>query len=323
MNVSTYPVRLKTKRRVVTGFFYITNFGLTPEQIDQQYAIAKAFFSLPSQVKLSYRAHLEEGNYNGYRPMACTEIQPGIYDNIESYNIFKFIPQTQRPQPDIIRQYSRDIEKFQRHMHQNVTYKILRLLATLLEIPDDTLENGHSYESNCDSALRYMMYRTKSDDDDNIEHKNVYLRGHKDNGTLTYVFQQPVAALQVKDPETGEWRFLRVPRGKVAVNVADILQFLTNGYLKAGIHRVIAPQVDQAKMDRLGLLYFVRPTDELPLRKLDSPFLRRAGYGKEGTQDDLDIPASEWVRERVKKNWNPPSANVDKGGGFMDKIFYD
>ncbi|KAG6006811.1 hypothetical protein E4U21_006702 [Claviceps maximensis] len=135
-------------------------------------------------------------------------------------------------------------------MHQHVTYKLLRLLAIIMELPDhEALVNGHL--------------------------------DHKDNGTLTYIFQQPIAALQVKRSEETDWEYPRVPADKVAVNVADILEFLSNGCIKAGIHRVVALPQEQANMDRLGLLYFVRPSDRLPLRRLDTPFLAR-GLGREG-----------------------------------------
>ncbi|KAK2593691.1 hypothetical protein QQS21_008599 [Conoideocrella luteorostrata] len=305
------------------GFFYITNIGLTQSQIDQQFAIAKEFFSCSPEEKLQYRAPLEEGSYNGYRPLGSVEVLPGLHDNLEFYNVFKFIPQTQRPQPQIILDYWKQIEIFHRHMHQDVTCKLLTLLAIILGLPEDTLVNGHSYEANCDSALRYMMYRARTADE-NRKYKDLYLRGHTDNGTLTYVFQQPVAALQVKRCADADWEYLRIPEGKVAVNIGDIPEFLSNGYVKAGIHRVIAPPEDQASIDRLGLLYFVRPSDRLPLKKLDSPFLKRMGYGKEGTEADLDIPASEWVRARVRKNWKGSvMAGVDaRREGFLTKVFY-
>lgn len=207
-------------------------------------------------------------------------------------------------------------------MHQNVTYKLLRIIEHILDVPEDTLVKGHLYESNCDTSLRYMMYRARSEEE-NRKYKDVYLRGHSDNGTLTYVFQQPVAALQVKHTKDSDWEYLRIPAGKVAVNVADILEFLSNGWIKSGIHRVIAPPGDQACMDRLGLLYFVRPSDDLPLKTLDSEFLQKAGHGKEGTANDLDILASEWVRTRVKKNWKGSVKEGDETAeGFLAKVFY-
>lgn len=51
------------------GFFYITNFGLSQEQVDRQFAIGKEVFQLPTEEKLKYRAELEKGGYNGYKPL--------------------------------------------------------------------------------------------------------------------------------------------------------------------------------------------------------------------------------------------------------------
>lgn len=51
------------------GFFYIVNFGLTQEEVDRQFAIGKSVFELPTEEKLKYRADLENGGYNGYKPL--------------------------------------------------------------------------------------------------------------------------------------------------------------------------------------------------------------------------------------------------------------
>lgn len=51
------------------GFFYIVNFGLAQEEVDRQFAIGKAVFDLPTEEKLLYRADLENGGYNGYKPL--------------------------------------------------------------------------------------------------------------------------------------------------------------------------------------------------------------------------------------------------------------
>jgi hypothetical protein len=37
-------------------------------------------------------------------------------------------------------------------------------------------------------------------------------------------------------------------------------------------------------VDRLGLLYFARPNNDLPLKTIDSPVLKREGY----TQNELE-----------------------------------
>jgi isopenicillin N synthase-like dioxygenase len=72
------------------GFFYITGFGLSQEEVDRQFAIGKEFFALPTEEKVKYKADLEHGNYNGYRPKGSGEILPGKRDNVEMYNVFKF-----------------------------------------------------------------------------------------------------------------------------------------------------------------------------------------------------------------------------------------
>lgn len=51
------------------GFFYIINFGLSQEAVDRQFSIGKELFTLPTEEKLKYRADLENGGYNGYKPL--------------------------------------------------------------------------------------------------------------------------------------------------------------------------------------------------------------------------------------------------------------
>lgn len=306
------------------GFFNVTNFGLTREQVDRQFAIAKEFFALSEEERRSFRAPLEEGIYNGYRPLGSIEILPGLRDNIEFYNIMKFLPQYERTHPDVIRRYYSEIETFHRHMHEHVAYKLFRLLAIILEIPEDELENGHLYDSNCDSGLRYMCYRARSKEE-NEKFKHLYSRGHTDNGTITFVLQQPVAALQVKKYDNSDWEYLRIQPGTIAVNIADLLTILSNGYLKSGVHRVIVPPEDQQHQDRLGVLYFVRPSDRLKLKTVDSPLLQRLGYYKEGI-NEIDVPASEWTRTRIKKNWTRSPSDKNEGtsmAGFNVKHFHD
>lgn len=303
----------------------MTNFGLTQEEVDRQFAIGREFFALPEEERLKYRAPLEEGVYNGYRPLGSIEILPGLRDNIEFYNVMKFLPQYERDHPAVYRQHWAEIEKFHRHVHENVAYKLFRLLAIILEIPEDELVDGHRYEAECDSGLRYMMYRARSEEE-NAKYKNLYSRGHTDNGTITFVFQQAVAALQVRKDDDAPWEYLRIAPGTMAVNIADMLSILSNGYLKSGVHRVIAPLEDQEGYNRQGLLYFVRPSDRLTLKTVDSPLLRRLGIYKEGHNNEIDVPAIEWTRARVRKNWSRSPTDPNEGttlAGFSVKHFRD
>lgn len=128
------------------------------------------------------------------------------------------------------------------------------------------------------------------------------MKGHTDFGSLTLLFRQPVAALQVRSPEGG-WKWVRPHPGSITVNVADALEMLTNGFLKSSIHRVVVPPPDQRDADRLGVLYFVRPEDDLELRPVRSPVLERLGYDKV-QEDVVGITAGEWVKARVRAGVN-------------------
>ncbi|CAK4029538.1 related to iron ascorbate family oxidoreductases [Lecanosticta acicola] len=285
------------------GFFYITNFGLTQTQINRQFAIGKQLFALPEAEKLKYRADLENGHYSGYRPQGTIELFPGLRDNVEMYNVFKFLPALQRSHPAIITAHRAEIERFQRAIAQDIIPKLLTLISLILELPDEAhLSRGHEYSDPSDCHLRYMIYRARSAQE-NARFQNIYSRGHTDFGSLTLLFRQPIAALQIRTRE-GEWKWVRPHPESITVNIADVLQFWTNGYLKSSVHRVVAPPDDQAHLDRLGLLYFLRPTHDLDLKTVDSPLLKRLGLKKDSDDDEeaAGIKAGDWVRMRVKQN---------------------
>lgn len=310
-------------RRTTIGFFYITNFGLTQEEVDRQFAIGQELLELPEAEKLRHRANLEAGSYNGYRPLGSIEVLPGRRDNVEMYNIFKLVPQHERSHPDVIQRHRAEIEQFHRYVHETIVFKLLRLIAIVLELPEDFLIDGHSYDGDSDCHLRYMIYRARSAEE-NARFENLYSRGHTDFGSLTLLFRQPVAALQVKTP-TGQWKYVKPYPGSITVNVADALQFWTNGFLKSSVHRVVAPPADQAHIDRLGVMYFVRPGDHLDLRTVDSPLLRREGFFTEGEQPK-EITAGDWVRARVRRNWDKPPADRKDNisvGGVQTRIFHE
>jgi isopenicillin N synthase-like dioxygenase len=280
------------------GFFYITNFGLSQDEVDQQFAIGKEFFELPIDEKLKYRADLENGGYNGYKPMGIRQLKPGIFDNTEIYNVPKFTPAYARPHPPVIKDQWAVIEKFGRHVHEKVVGKLLALIAIILELPEDYFLKQHRYEEKSDCHLRYMKYHSRPADV-NAQLDGVWVKGHTDFGSLTLLFRQPVAALQVRAPSE-EWKYVKPYPGSITVNIADALSFLTNGFLKSSIHRVVAPPPDQVHLDRLGVLYFVRPEDALELRPVDSPVMKRLGYTKAGEGNGMT--AGEWVKARVKTN---------------------
>jgi isopenicillin N synthase-like dioxygenase len=104
-----------------------------------------------------------------------------------------------------------------------------------------------------------MIYHARTKEE-NLRCQNIYSRAHTDYGTLTLLFRQPIAALQILDPE-GSWKWVDQPPGSITVNIGDALQFWTNGYFKPVVHRVVAPPDHQTHLDRVGVLYFVRSVE--------------------------------------------------------------
>jgi hypothetical protein len=53
----------------------------------------------------------------------------------------------------------------------------------VLEVPPETLLNGHRYDDNSDCHLRYMVYRARTAEE-NAKFSNTYAKGHTDFGSL-------------------------------------------------------------------------------------------------------------------------------------------
>ena len=60
-----------------------------------------------------------------------------------------------------------------------------------------------------------------------------------DLGSWTLLFRQPVAALQIQNHKTGEWKYVRPQDATLTVNACDALSFLTGGYVRSTIHRYV------------------------------------------------------------------------------------
>ncbi|RAO71908.1 uncharacterized protein BHQ10_007920 [Talaromyces amestolkiae] len=287
------------------GFFYVKNHGLSFSDIDTQFALAKSVLSLSAAEKQPYRAALEKGDYNGWKPAGTRNLIPGVKDNFEIYNIPKFVPEhANRKHPEVVKKHWDTIKRFSTHIHEQIVRKLLVVFAVALGLEDEEyLVNKHRYAERSGDHLRYMKYYARSEEE-NRKLGGVWLKGHSDMGSLTLLFRQPVAALQVLTKD-GTWKYVKPQMNALTVNIADALEFLTNGFLKSSIHRVIAPPKDQAHIDRLGVLYMVRledDTDLVPLK--DSPVLQELGLVKDQVlgSDGKPIKAGEWVKQRIIKN---------------------
>ena len=230
--------------------------------------------------------------------------------------------------PDLIKAHIKEIEKFHRALHSNVVLPLLRLFAMVLQLPDeDYLVKQHTYEEKSEDHFRYMLYYPRTEEEW-AEADYGKKGGHTDLGTVTLLFRQPVAGLQILG-EDGEWSWVSAQPGTITVNLADTISHLTGGWLKSSVHRVVAPPEDQRDFKRTGLLYFARPHNETVLVPItDSPVLQKAGVKP---RFEKQVKMEEWVRAKQTLQLNPDIAakrwaqngdgSVEVVAGFKDRRY--
>lgn len=154
------------------------------------------FFDLSLEEKEKYLATTAAGNFRGYKAKAVGELEGR--DNDERYNIPKFTEEHKRPHPDIILDHYNEIKHFSLHIHNLILLPLLRLFAFVLELGDgEYFVQSQRYEAPGLEYLRYMKYHPSPNP--------LWAIGHTDYNTLTFLFYQPVAGLQVQTKEG--WRY--------------------------------------------------------------------------------------------------------------------
>ncbi|KAK5544860.1 hypothetical protein LTR23_003989 [Exophiala sp. CCFEE 6169] len=137
------------------------------------------------------------------------------------------------------------------------------------------------------------------------DEEDVHMLLHRDMGTITILFNW-LGGLQVKDRDTGTLMWVEPKAGHAVVIVGKALAYFLDGQddgtLGAWHRLVAAPGPEQGKFARYSLGYFVRPEDDVLLKKAtaipDSDVLckmRRTGW-RFRRESEEEIPtAKEWI----------------------------
>ena len=107
---------------------------------------------------------------------------------------------------------------------------------------------------------------------------------HKDSGVLTLLLVEPDSeGLQV-ELASGEWIDVTPLPNAFIVNIGELLEVATGGYLRATRHRVLAPRPGT---DRVSIPYFLNPSLDalVPIISL-SPELAALSRGVEADPDN-------------------------------------
>lgn len=99
---------------------------------------------------------------------------------------------------------------------------------------------------------------------------------HRDSGVLTLLFAEPGSrGLQVRVGRDGDWIDVPARDGAFIVNVGELLQLATGGYLQATEHRVNVNH----ETDRISVPYFFNPRldAQMPTLSLPAELAERIG----------------------------------------------
>lgn len=123
----------------------------------------------------------------------------------------------------------------------------MRVFAACLGQPEDVFEPVYRDQPNQRIKLiRYPGRDTKAAQNDQG------VGAHKDSGFVTILLQDETAGLQVETSDG--WIDAPPIPGTFVINIGELLEMASNGYLKATMHRVISPP---AGRERFSVAFFL------------------------------------------------------------------
>ena len=239
------------------GFFYLAGHGIDQELIQRTLGVTRCFFDLPEADKLAIEM-IPSPHFRGYtRP--GREFTRGEPDWREQIDVGAERPalapeaieepwhRLQGPNqwPDALPDLKPALLAYQEAVTA-LAIRVLKAFAAALEQPDDVFEPIHTpWPNQLTKIIRYPG-RGANESDQGVG-------PHKDGGFVTILLQDNVAGLQVE----GESGWIDAPpvAGTFIVNIGEILEIASNGFLRATLHRVVSPP---AGGDRLSIGFFSR-----------------------------------------------------------------
>jgi len=293
--------RFREELRAAThdvGFFYLTGTGVSPELEARLLQAAKDFFALPEAEKLSIE-NVTSPHFRGYTRVGGERTQgrvdwreqidigperapltdpdgPG-YNRLVGPNLW---PAAQPELQDVVTEW---------HDHlTGVARKLLRAWALALGAEEQYFDR---HFGDPQTLIKIVRYPGK---DDPTPQQGV--GAHKDSGVLTLLWVEPgKGGLQVE--RDGEWVDAPPVSGAFVVNIGELLEYATQGYLRATNHRVISPRFPD---ERISVPFFFNPALDARLPIIELP-AELAAHSR-GVEDDPDNPIHATYGENALKS---------------------
>lgn len=251
------------------GFVGVVNHGIPKDLIDGFYNESNAFFAMPTDIKRKYEIAGLAGQ-RGYTSFGKEHAkQSEVADLKEFYQIGQEVSDgdaIKAEYPDNVR-----VEEMPRftELGRNL-YKafeasgneLLRAIAIYLNLGesyfDDKTHNGNS-------ILRAIHYPPITQEPASA----IRAEQHEDINLITLLVGASAGGLQLLNM-AGEWLDITPGEDEIVINVGDMLQRLTNNYLKSTTHRVVNPPREQWHQPRLSIPFFLHPRSTMDLSCLES-----------------------------------------------------
>ncbi|KAH8766271.1 hypothetical protein BGZ57DRAFT_827594 [Hyaloscypha finlandica] len=243
------------KDAMATGLLHPVNHGLEPHLFHVLRGTTYTYMTTASmEEKDSVEAVDGTGSFEGYKPRSEQEKRQGLLPVIEEYNYdYRSTGTVRRPQ--VIRENEASAREVFDFYHAELTPRLLDLINRFTGLPSGYLKEVHQESS---EIAHMLLYHPRWYLDE--RRKRAAYAGHTDIGSITYLYANPVATLQVYGSQG--WEYVAYIPNSIVINMGDAMHFITKGLVNATLHRVIKPAEQQAEFVRTALVYFVHPGQE-------------------------------------------------------------
>ena len=276
------------------GFVGVKNHGVSQQLVDDFYASAKRFFGLSVDVKRKY----EVPGLAGQRGYTSFGKEHAKQSKVADLKEFFQIGQTVRDEDQLKDHYPDNVkveEEADFYRLGNELYQafeksgseLLRAIAIYLDLGDDYFDKKIH---NGNSILRAIHYPPIREEPKSA----IRAEQHEDINLITLLVGASAGGLQLQNSE-GEWLPIMPEEGEIVINVGDMLQRMTNNYLKSTTHRVVNPPRELWHMPRLSIPFFLHPRSEMDLTCLEKCVTAETPLAYE------PITAGEYLDERLRE----------------------
>jgi isopenicillin N synthase-like dioxygenase len=268
------------------GFFYLTGTGLPAGLEARLHEAARAFFALPEADKLAIE-NIRSPHFRGYTRVGGERTR-GRVDWREQIDIGperEPVADPDAPEfarligPNLWPEALPGLRPVVEEWHDELTRisrRLLRAWALALGAEEDYFDRHFGQPQTLIKIVRYPGT-------DQPEPQQG-VGAHKDSGVLTLLWVEPgKRGLQVERGDT--WVDAPPVEGAFVVNIGEMLEYATQGYLRATNHRVVSPRWPE---DRISIPFFFNPALDarLPIIELPAELAPLA----RGVEDDPHNP---------------------------------